>query len=207
MVTRWFLKIAPLLLTSMLAAGCSSLPFFGGGASPAMVSPLTGDTFRPDLSTRVFAPSSAGIADFYLTDLPSETLAGGGDLTDVSATIVHVHLFAVPKAGRTPISNGATNAVVRVYMLSQGQVGMYGGGGFFRESGEAASQKFGATTSGATLSLTRATRAFDDAIGPNRLSGHFSARRDEETCRAVRAVVRVLEGVMENVTGSGDADR
>lgn len=186
-----------LLAATLCMSACSSLSFSGG--SPAMVSPVTGDRFSPALPTRVFTPSKAGVADYYLTDLPKEVLAGGSDLSRVTGTIVHVHLFTKPRAGSTPIATDATTAIIRVYILTGGQAGMYGGGGFFSPSGNAAGKEAGGTTRGATLHLTQATKGFEDAIGPTEFSGSFRATRDEATCERLRLITQALEGGMEAV--------
>ncbi len=188
------------LLTAVCLSACSSLSFSGG--SPAMVSPVTGDRFSPSLPTRVFTPSQAGVADYYLTDLPKEVLAGGGaggDLSHATGTIVHVHLFTKPRAGSTPIATDATTAIIRVYVLTGGQAGLYGGGGFFSPSGSVDGKEAGGSTRSATLHLTQATKGFEDAIGPTEFSGSFHARRDDATCERLRLITQALEGAMEQV--------
>ncbi|MFO0830912.1 MAG: hypothetical protein U0637_03605 [Phycisphaerales bacterium] len=189
-------RLIPVGATLLLAAlcGCSSLGFAGG--SPAMVSPVTGDRFSPALPTRVFTPSTAGVADFYLTDLPADLLAGGGDLAHAAGTIVHVHLFTKPSAGKTPIATDATTAIIRVYVLAGGQAGMYGGGGFFSPSGSVLGKEAGGSTREATLHLTQATGGFEDAIGPTQFSGSFAAKRDDAACERLRLITQALEGGM-----------
>jgi hypothetical protein len=157
------------------------------------------------LATRVFAPSKAGVADFYLTDLPAGVLAGTTtDLAGASGTIIHVHLFTKPRAGSTPIATDATTAIIRVYVLAPGgqggtQAGMYGGGGFFTPDGGVDGKRAGGSTRGATLHLTQATPAFEDAIGPADFSGSFVATRDEAACERMRLITQALEGAMRPV--------
>lgn len=197
MLTRPTFAIVSPVLGFALAA-CSSLSL--SGSSPALVSPVTGDRFVPSLPTRVFAPSAAGVADFYLTDLPAEVLAGQStDLAQVSGTIIHVHLFTEPLAGSTPIATDATTAIVRVYVLANGQAGLYGGGGFFSPSGDVKSKRAGGSTRASTLHLTQATPAFEDAIGPADFSGSFTATRDEQVCERLRLITQAMEGGMQPV--------
>jgi hypothetical protein len=91
-----------------------------------------------------------------------------------------------------------------VYVLSGGQAGMYGGGGFFMPSesikgGQPSGETFGASTRGATLYLTQATPGFEDALGPSGIAGSFQSKRDPQTAKAIQSVIRALEGAMEGV--------
>lgn len=139
------------------------------------------------LPTQVFAPSKAGIADIYLTDLPADALTGGKDLGQLSGTIVHIHVFTIPSAGDTPIATTATTSTVRVAILANGQAGVYAGGGFFNTSDDdAAGKDFSGTVREATLYLRHATDGFDDILGPSRFSTSVSAKRDEKLATALR---------------------
>ncbi len=189
--------IAAIVTALALLTACSS--FSGGGGQPTLVSPMNGNHFQPNLHTRVYVPATAGVADFYLTDLPKEVLAAGGDLAHAGGTIVHIHLFTEPKAGDTPIAVEATTAIVRVYVLSNGQAGMYGGGGFFSPSGKVKGPRYGGSTRDATLHLTEATPGFEDVLGPSDFSGSFNATLDEAACQRMRLAIEAIEGVMEKI--------
>ncbi|MFY7896021.1 MAG: hypothetical protein ACOVP8_07300, partial [Phycisphaerales bacterium] len=91
--------------------GCATL--LGGSGSSTLQSAVTGDRLPLTLPTQVFVQDKAGIADIYLTDLPVGELAGK-DLSQLSGTIIHVHVFTIPSAGDTPIATTATTSTVRV---------------------------------------------------------------------------------------------
>jgi hypothetical protein len=79
----------------------------------------------------VYAAQDRNTADLYLTDLPMERLSAEDDtLAGLSGTIVHVSIFLVPTAGRTPIDVTAVNASIRQVVIADGVVGVYSGGGF-----------------------------------------------------------------------------
>jgi hypothetical protein len=166
--------------------------------SPGEVrSQVSGNRLVAELSTRVFVPSEAGVADIYLTDLPEELLRGGGDLSGVSGTVVHLHSFALPEAGKTPIASTATTAAVRVLVLAEGRAGLYAGGGFFRPDREKATGKrFGGTLRGATLYLSHATPGFNDLLGPSSLSGGFVASNDPELVASLQRVLDAANDAM-----------
>ncbi|MDX2132233.1 MAG: hypothetical protein SFY69_09285 [Planctomycetota bacterium] len=148
--------------------------------------------FACDLPTRVFEPTSNLSADFFLTDLPREVWAEGGDASTVSGTIVHVNMFIVPKSGKTPIATGASTAAVRVLVLSQGELGVYGGGGFFAQSGDLNGESLGGSIRDGTVQLIRATPGFEDLLGPSFLSGSIGARRSAEDVAALRRAFNYL---------------
>lgn len=171
--------------------GCATL--LGGSGSSTLQSAVTGDRLPLTLPTQVFVQDKAGIADIYLTDLPVGELAGK-DLSQLSGTIIHVHVFTIPSAGDTPIATTATTSTVRVVILANGQAGVYAGGGFFSASDDDASgSSFGGALRRATLYLRHATSGFDDRLGPSELSFSTSARRDEKAAatlaQAIDAVV------------------
>ncbi len=148
--------------------------------------------FACDLPVRVYEQTSTLSADFFLTDLPREVWAGGGDASGVSGTIVHVHMFIVPRPGKTPISTGACTAAVRVLVLSEGELGVYGGGGFFAQTGDLGRPTFGGSIREATLRLIRATPGFEDRLGPSFLSGSIGAKRDAADVAALRRTFNFL---------------
>lgn len=175
---------APVLFT---LPACSTL--LGGAASPTLQSAVTGDRMPLTLPTQVFVQDKAGIADIYLTDLPVADLASK-DLSQLSGTIIHMHVFTIPSAGDTPIATTATTSTARVVILANGQAGVYAGGGFFAASDDDASGKtFAGSLRQATLYLRHATAGFDDRLGPSELSLRTSARRDEQAAATLAAAI------------------
>jgi len=184
------------LAAILVAAGCG--PGRRGG-SASLRSTQTGDELSASLPTRVYTPGDSNTADLYLTDLPPEVWTSGADVSDMAGMIVHVHMFIRPRAGRTPIESTASTASVRVLVLARGEIGVYGGGGFFLHSGDVGDATFGGSLSGGTLRLVHATPGFDDRLGPSKLTGAFSGRRDAETSRALARALRTLIAESEPV--------
>lgn len=135
----------------------------------------------------VYAAQDRNTADLYLTDLPIERLAAEDDtLAGVSGTIVHVSIFLVPTAGRTPIDVTAVNASIRQAVISDGVIGVYSGGGFV-DVGEIGAEGLEGQIREASVRLTRQSAGFVDALGPSLLSGRFSAKLDSSRSRLLGA--------------------
>lgn len=153
-------------------------------------------TLDPNFTTRCYIPTEdkAG-ADVYLTDLPPELWRPDSDLAGISGTIVHVHLFLRPKAGKTPQAETASNLNIRYVVIGKGAVGVYAGGGFLLPSGTPGDETFGGRIDRASLRLSRAGEGFKDLLGPCELSGRFRAERNETAARLIEARMgQVMEG-------------
>lgn len=147
-----------------------------------------------DYPTRVLVGTDAATADFYLTDLPPELWRPEASLEGVSGTLVHMHLFLPPAAGRAPMGDNASNLNIRFIVVAGGEVGVYGGGGFFYLSGSAMGRRAGGTITGASMRLLHATPKFRDILGASQLSGSFEARGQGEDGAILAAMVgRLLE--------------
>lgn len=136
--------------------------------------------------------SDASTADLYFTDLGEESLRVGAPLDGVSGTIVHIHLFAIPKAGKTPIDRTASTATVRTLVIAQGHIGVYGGGGFMMPSGTPGGRTFGGSIAAASIRLTGTTPGFEDRIGAGEFSASVAAPLDDATARRVAARLEEL---------------
>lgn len=149
----------------------------------------------------IFTHTDANTVDVLLTDLPVDRILNPMDtLQDVSGSIVHIHLFLMPKAGRTPIDDSACNSTVRHMIIAQGAMGLYGGGGFLFPEDDADGRTFSATLEDASLRLVRKGPAFADRLnGPARAHGSFSAVRDDARTRALQARFGRLSDAMSEV--------
>jgi hypothetical protein len=170
-------------------AGCTGYRAPGG---PVVVRSADG-TARLDttLPTGVYAPIDEQSADIYLTDLPLARLADPNDrLRDVTGMVVHIHMFLVPRAGKTPVDATASNAAVRVFVLAEGAVGVFGGGGFLMPSGTPGDETLSGSIGEASLRLLRRTPDFADRLGPSILAGGIGAKLDEEASRVLAGRVQ-----------------
>lgn len=164
---------------------------------------------RPRLATKAYMNEDNSVADIYLTDLSDEALQLRAPLDGVSGTIVHVHLFALPKAGKTPIDDTASTAAVRTLVISNGHLGVYGGGGFMLPSGKPGGKSIGGSIRAASVRLTGSTPGFDDKMGAAEFSASVSAPRDEPRARALASrfeeLVRLTTPVSIGVTEGDEA--
>lgn len=188
--------------TLLSAFGCSRV-----SNSAALTSVETRQTLSTDLSTRVFAALDRNTADFYLTDLSTQDLEKQ-DLTTLSGSLIHVHVFVKPKPGETPIADEACSFTVRQFVFTNGQVGIYSGGGFLTLSSDLAERTSGGRFRGATLRLTHHTSAFTDRLGPSEMSGSFAARRDDHTAsKLAKLVASGLEACAKTASNSSAAPK
>ena len=174
-----------------LMPGCAG---FGLGGGPLIATSADGHaSLAPSLPLGVYRPIDDNTADFYLTDIPLARLADPADrLSDISGNILHVHLFLIPKAGKTPIDATASNVAARLIVVASGAVGVYGGGGFMMPSGTPGDSSMGGNLEEASMRLVRASADFADRLGPCELKGAVSARLDEAGARDIGAKVDQL---------------
>jgi hypothetical protein len=136
-------------------------------------------TLVSDFSIANFADDTAGTS-FMLSDVPPEQLIKG---SVANAQIMHVELLWEPLPGMTPLDPSATNASIRYIIISNGEVGLYGGAGFAMPSGELTGNTVSLALEDASLQLLESTPGFRDLLSPAQLTGSFSAARDEKKNR------------------------
>ena len=118
---------------------------------------------------------------FWFSDVPLATLAAGTQDSPVeSAVVVHAQMVWKPEPGRTPLSATATNTVLRVLVISKGEVGVYGGAGFARPLGKLDDETLEIDLRGGTLTLLESTKGFHDLMSPADLTGVLKARKSVE---------------------------
>lgn len=170
------------------AGSGAGMSMLGGGGTPTIESSVGGGVFRASPRLRVYRLTSAVSASMYLTDMPPEAFAAGADPLAFPGAIIHVHVMMTPKAGETPIASTACNTAVRTLILSAGEVGIYGGGGFaLADADELGEGEFSATVRGGTMRLTHATPQFVDRLVQARFTGTASATLDEPLADAIAA--------------------
>lgn len=179
-----------------LIGGCA-----GGGNGSAssklgLVSREHSTSLSPQFRTIVYSSSDPNTADIYLTDLPAETFAESAAPLSVpgpAGVVAHIHVFLIPKAGKTPISYDATNTTLSWLVLTGDSFGVYSGGGFLLTSSRPGRSSFGGPIRDATLKLINASPGFVDQLGHAVFTGSVSARRDEElTARMRDAMARIV---------------
>lgn len=154
---------------------------------------------HPGSEHRAHQAGRGGVDDVYITDLPPSALQPGADLSNVSGSILHLSLFLRPKAGKTPIETTASTATVRLIVIAQGHVGVYGGGGFLQPLGKPGRSTFSGKMKLASLRLLRQTPGFLDALGPAQISVTFSAPPDEDLARQLQQRIDEIISVAEPI--------
>lgn len=139
--------------------------------------------FDPPLTVYRFADRNT--ADVYMTDLARELLDAEADLSGVSGQFTHIHLFVSPEAGKTPIADEASSATIRHVVIADGEVGVYGGGGFLFPRRRPGREVFRGSIEGATLRLVAKSPGFYDALGAVTMDATVRAPLDEPMADAL----------------------
>jgi hypothetical protein len=168
---------APLLA---LAAGCSITP--GGDVE------TTGDGDRAVRLASHFENGTFSVESAQTTvvfsDIPYDDLARG---TAKNGQFLHIEVLWRPKPGRTPTEPTSTNLSIRLVVVSNGEVGVYGGGGFaWVTKGHDYDDELALDITGSNLALLDKTPGFVDLLSPATMLGELGAMKNAENARATR---------------------
>jgi hypothetical protein len=180
------LRVIPVLLAALPLSGCANwvaATFAPQGAAIDVASigadPARMQAVLPYASYEVRLWEES----FCASDVPLEALLAGG-VRD--GQFLHVQLLWFPKAGRTPVHADALNVVLRYIVVSDGKVGLYGGGGFAWPRGTPGTQPMTLVVRSSTLALLARSEGFVDPLTPASIEGTLVAPPDEETTRRYR---------------------
>jgi hypothetical protein len=162
------------LWTSTFGADETTVRIEGLGATPVAL-----DGVLPH-AAYVASDSDSSI---YASDVPIEEILKGG-VRD--GQFLHAQLLWIPLPGRTPVDETAMNVTLRYVVVSQGRVGVYGGGGFAWPSGKPGEDDLTLSIEGGSLSLLARSDGFTDLLTPAQLSGTLTAKLDPELTRKFR---------------------
>lgn len=177
------------VFSALLAAFFLTVTGCGGGSGGSTSSKLglvsrdNATALQPVFRTVVYSSSDNNTADIYLTDLPAESFAANAApvaIPGATGVIARIHVFLIPKAGKTPISYDATNATLSWLVLTGDSFGVYAGGGFLLTSSRPGKGSFGGPIRDATLQMVSSSPGFVDQLGHAVFTGSISARHDEE---------------------------
>lgn len=168
---------AVLLMLLPLLGGCSLMPV--GNSALAVTS-------RGDSSTRLRGDFDKAYYAYESGDSVTVVLIAGPEDNPTQAATVR--LFWAPKAGRTPIAPEATNATVQYIVFADRrteagfyrEVGVYSGAGYLYLDNEPGLARITGSLWEADLMLADRSERFKDLLGQSRLTGNFTARRDEQ---------------------------
>ena len=164
----------------LASAGCSITP---GGAVEMVGSGDTAVRLTSEFTTGTYAIEPAQTTVVF-SDIPYEELATG---TAKNGRFLHIEVLWRPRAGRTPVEPSSTNLSIRFVVVSNGEVGVYIGGGFaWIDGGKPADDSIGLEITGASVSLIDKTPGFVDLLSPAILVGELGALKNAENARATR---------------------
>jgi len=129
--------------------------------------------------------NEAAATSLYLSSISPEELASGAPLT---GQVAHIQMMWLPRPGWTPARKGCTNVVIRLLVLSEGEVGLYGGGGFAWPWDEPGDRTFGMQVMASSLSLLEKTDGFVDLLSPAQMTGIADAPLDTSATQRMRLV-------------------
>ena len=162
------------------SAGCSITP---GGSVEIVGSGDTAVRLTSEFTTGTYAIEPAQTTVVF-SDIPYEELATG---TAKNGRFLHIEVLWRPRAGRTPVEPSSTNLSIRFVVVSNGEVGVYIGGGFaWIDGGKPADEAIGLEITGASVSLVDKTPGFVDLLSPATLVGELGAQKNAENARATR---------------------
>ena len=170
---------APLLALALLS-GCASGP---GGTVEAVGSGDTAVRLSSEFTSGTFAVEPAATTVVF-SDVPYEQLAAG---TARNGRFLHIEVLWRPRAGKTPIETSSTNLTIRFVVISDGEVGVYVGGGFaWVGGGRDKDDELSLDITGSSISLIDKTPGFVDLLSPASLVGELGALRNADNARATR---------------------
>jgi hypothetical protein len=172
-----------LLTGACLLAGCAG---WGGPGGALQLESLGREAavLKSSLDVAVYSHGQSPETSFVLTDIPPAALLSD---SPADGQLIHIDLLWEPKPGATPLDRTATNAAIRYVVLVGREVGVYGGAGFVRPRGVPGSAaRLTVTVRDSSLRLMHATPGFVDRMGTARLSGSFTAARDDAQARRLR---------------------
>lgn len=166
------------LIVALSISGCT-----GGGATGSLrANSLTNNPVQLPGSfvAAYYSHDAVNGTSFMLSSVPPDELMKG-DIKN--GQILHIDLLWVPLAGETPMDPTATNASIRYIIVSNGEVGIYGGAGFALPAGAVTDDSLRMSLEDASLQLLEKTSGFRDLLGPAQLTGSFNALRDDTKTR------------------------
>jgi hypothetical protein len=174
-------RIIVCVLACLAGGGCASIGSGSAGNLRSQSMRSDSATLAGAYATAVFTNDKIAGTSIMLADMPvQQALQGEVE----NGQIMHIELLWLPKAGDTPMDAAATNASIRHIVISNGEVGIYGGAGFALPSDDPyRHESISITIRDASLSLQEATAGFVDLLSPTHLTGTFTATRDDRRSR------------------------
>ena len=141
-------------------------------------------------TTIVCTDGFANDGDIWMTDIPMEKVISG-DFSN--GQIIHFQILWTPVAGKTPLASTSTNMTIKHLIISDGVVGVYGGGGFCWKSGTPAKGMV-LHIEDATIALQSESNNFTDLLSPATMVGSISSVSNTQIANKIsNAAYRILQ--------------
>ncbi len=143
---------------------------------------------QPNCSTIVCTKGFANEGDIWMTDIPIERIEAG-DFQN--GQIIHLQVLWTPVAGKTPLASTSTNLSIELIIISDGHVGIYGGGGYCWMDGN---PKDGMQLyiEDATIAIQERGVGFSDLLTPATMNGRVRSMPDSVTARQIANAAELL---------------
>tara|TARA_Y100000589_G_scaffold43954_1_gene37000 strand:- start:1838 stop:2515 length:678 start_codon:yes stop_codon:yes gene_type:complete len=177
------------VLLGVVVGGCSyvhtAYSWVGGITTGMRVESISANPVHlaSDFDVAVCSTDPYVEGSIWLTDVPVADLVGG---SVEKGQILHLELLWTPRPGYTPIDFEATNLSVRYIVISEGEYGIYEGGGFGYPLGSPEGSSMILNVEGVTLQLAESTDGFVDLLSPAVLAGTFNGPCDVGLAELIR---------------------
>ena len=179
------------LLTS---AGCASRLLPGNDRIVTLSQRPARAQLNIDAKTAVYAHADGGDTLFIVSDRsPEELLDGRID----QGQILVLELLWRPRAGATPVDATATNMSVRHLIVSGDAIGLYGGSGFARLTGDPGDDRVRVKLLRSTIQLLETNPALVDQLSPAETTGRVTFDLDPTLTRRIWAILRSYMGELQ----------
>ena len=143
---------------------------------------------RIDCTTIVCTKGFANEGDIWMTDIPMEDLLAG-EFTN--GQIIHLQVLWTPVAGKTPLASTSTNLSIEHIIIADGNVGVYGGGGYCGLSGNP-ERGMQLNIEDATIAIQKQSSGFDDLLTPATMNGQVRSVPDKTIARQIATAAEML---------------
>ena len=177
------------ILLIIFIAGCSTGGGFLSNRSLEIHSMgLKRVVLRPNCTTIVCTKGFANEGDVWMTDIPLERIESGEIM---NGQIIHLQVLWTPVAGKTPLASTSTNLSIELIIISDGHIGIYGGGGYCWMNGN---PKDGMQLyiEDATIAIQEQGAGFSDLLTPATMGGRVRSEPDHVTARQIANAAELL---------------
>ena len=178
-----------LLLVAILLSGCSA-GFNSNASSSLEIRSLGLDqlVLYADCPTIVCTNGFANEGDIWMTDIPADQLRSG---IITQGQIIHLQILWIPTAGKTPLASTSTNLAIEHIIVTDGEVGVYGGGGYCWPKGSPETG-LNIVVEEATIAIQERSPRFADLLTPATMEGRVHSNPDPNTARLIAAAADQL---------------